>query len=116
LIWGRSDDGQSGINLVDQPRDRLVFDEWGKPRILIPTVIPNIHAVSVAAGIDTSFAVTLEGKAYSWGFSANYRNGQGTEDTVKEVTLLVSADIKEKNLAYATCGGQFSVLAGAAES
>jgi len=116
LIWGRCDDGQAGIKLDNQPKDRLVFDEWGKPRILMPTIIPSIHAVSVAAGIDNSFAVTLEGKAYSWGFSANYRNGQGTDDTVKEATLVISADIKDKKLSYAGCGGQFSVLAGPAES
>ncbi|TVY43224.1 Protein pim1 [Lachnellula subtilissima] len=116
LIWGRCDDGQAGIKLDDQPKDRLVFDEWGKPRILMPTMIPSIHAVSVAAGIDNSFAVTSEGKAYSWGFSANYRNGQGTDDTVKEATLVISADIKDKKLSYAGCGGQFSVLAGPAES
>jgi len=81
-----------------------------------PTVIPGIHAVSVAAAIDDSFTITLEGKAYSWGFSANYRTGQGTEDTVMEATLLSSGQVKDKKLTYAGCGGQFSVLAGLAET
>jgi regulator of chromosome condensation len=116
LIWGRCDDGQAGIKLDDQPKDKLVFDDRGKPRILKPTVIPGIHAVSVAAAIDDSFAITLEGKAYSWGFSSNYRTGQGTEDTVMEATLLSQGEVKDKKLTYVGCGGQFSVLAGPAET
>ncbi|KAH7381772.1 regulator of chromosome condensation 1/beta-lactamase-inhibitor protein II [Cadophora sp. MPI-SDFR-AT-0126] len=116
LIWGRCDDGQAGIKLETQPRDKFEYDERDKPRILQPSVIPNIHAASVAAGIDDSFAITLEGKAYSWGFSANYRTGHGTDDTVMEATLISGGDAKDKRLAYACCGGQFSVLAGPAET
>lgn len=115
LVWGRCDDGQAGIKLDELPKYKLVFDEWGRPRILKPTVIPDIHAVSVAAAIDNSFAITSEGDAYSWGFSANYRTGQGTEDTVTVATLLDRGDVKGKKLAFASCGGQFSVLAGHAD-
>lgn len=115
LVWGRCDDGQAGMKLDELPQDKLVFDEWGRPRILQPTVIPAIHAVSVAAGIDDSFVITSEGDAYSWGFSANYRTGQGTEDTVTVATLLDRGDVKGKKLAFAGCGGQFSVLAGYAD-
>lgn len=116
LIWGRCDDGQAGIKLDEQPKDRFIFDDRGRPRILKPTVIAGIHAVSVAAGIDDSFAISLEGKAYSWGFSSNYRTGQGTEDTVIEATLLSQGEVKNKKLTYVGCGGQFSVLAGPAET
>ncbi|KAH8810739.1 regulator of chromosome condensation 1/beta-lactamase-inhibitor protein II [Xylogone sp. PMI_703] len=114
LIWGRCDDGQAGIKLDDQPKDKLIFDERGNPRILKPTIIPGIHAVSVAAAVDDSFAITLDGKAYSWGFSAGYRTGQGTDDTVMEATLLSQGEIRDKNLTLVSCGGQFSVLAGLA--
>ncbi|PVH86224.1 RCC1/BLIP-II [Cadophora sp. DSE1049] len=116
LIWGRCDDGQAGVKLDEQPRDKCVFDDRNRPRILKPTVIPGIHAVSVAAGIDDSFAITLEGKAYSWGFSANYRTGQGTEDPVMEATLISQGGAKDKKLTFVGCGGQFSVLAGPAET
>jgi regulator of chromosome condensation len=34
--------------------------------------------ISIAVGTDYSFALTTDGKAYSWGFTANGRNGQGT--------------------------------------
>ena len=116
LIWGRCDDGQAGIKLDDQPKDKFVFDDRGRPRIINPTAIPSIRAVSVAAAIDDSFAITSEGKAYSWGFSANYRTGQGTEDTVAEATLISQGGAKDKKLTYVGCGGQFSILAGPAET
>lgn len=116
LVWGRCDDSQIGIKLENLPREDLLFDSRGKPRILMrPIVVPGIHAVSVAAAIDNSIAVTPEGKAYSWGFSANYRTGLGTEDTVKEPTLLANGDVKDKKISFAACGGQFSILAGPAE-
>lgn len=67
LIWGRCDEGQAGIKLENLAEQDLLFDGRGKPRILLkPTVVPGIHAVSVAAAIDNSIAVTAEGKVYSW--------------------------------------------------
>ena len=116
LIWGRCDYGQAGIKLDNQPKENIFFDDRGRPRILKPTVIQGIHAVSVAAAIDDSFAITKDGKAYSWGYSENYRTGQGTEETLMEATLLSRGDLKDKKLTYAGCGGQFSVLAGPAET
>ncbi|KAH8660689.1 regulator of chromosome condensation 1/beta-lactamase-inhibitor protein II [Tricladium varicosporioides] len=115
LIWGRCDDGQAGFKLNDLSKDKLLFDERNRPRILMPTVVPGIHAVSVAAAIDDSFAITPEGKAYSWGFSESYRTGQGTVETVMEAKLLNQSEVKDKKLTYVGCGGQFSVLAGPAE-
>ena len=75
----------------------------------------DINAVSVAAGIDNTFAITQDGEAYSWGFSANYRTGLGTEDPVTEATIIENTAVKGKRLTFAACGGQFSVLAGPAD-
>jgi regulator of chromosome condensation len=113
LVWGRCDDGQAGIKLDTLPRDKLIYDERDRPRILKLATIPDLHAVSVAAGIDNCFAITEDGKAFSWGFSANYRTCQGTEETVKEATMVGKGGVK---LSYAGCGGQFSVLAGPVKS
>jgi hypothetical protein len=97
LVWGRCDEGQAGIKLENLAEQDLLFDGRGKPRILLkPTVVPGIHAVSVAAAVDNSIAVTAEGKAYSWGFSANHRTGLGTEETVEEATLLDRGDVANK--------------------
>ncbi|TVY43384.1 Protein pim1 [Lachnellula subtilissima] len=115
LVWGRCDEGQAGFKLENLAEQDLLFDSRGKPRILLkPTLVSGIHAVSVAAAIDNSIAVTAEGKAYSWGFSANYRTGLGTDETVKEATLLAKGDIANRKITFAGCGGQFSILAGPA--
>jgi regulator of chromosome condensation len=71
--------------------------------------------VSVAAGTDNSFALTRDGKAYSWGFSANYQTGQGTYEDVETPTVIDNTAVRDKKLVYAGAGGQYSVLASVAE-
>jgi regulator of chromosome condensation len=66
----------------------------------------------VSAGIDNCLAITKEGEAYSWGFSANYRTGLGTDEPVEEPTKLENTALVGKFLTFVGCGGQFSVLAG----
>jgi regulator of chromosome condensation len=67
-------------------------------------------AVTVTTCSDHNIIVTEEGKAYSWGFSANYQTGQGTIDDVIEATLIDNTAVREKKLNGCTSGGQFSVL------
>jgi regulator of chromosome condensation len=89
LTWGRCDDDQAGLPIEDIPEGDMTFDDRGEPRILIkPTLVSGVSAVSVAAGIDNSIALTKKGEAYSWGFSANFRTGQGTEDIIKEARMI----------------------------
>ena len=70
---------------------------------------------SVAAGTDNSFAITTDGKAYSWGFSANYQTGQGTGDDIETPTLIDNTAVRGKKLVFAGAGGQNGVLASVAE-
>ena len=114
MSWGRCDASQAGVPLSSLPKESLVFDDRGKARILArPTPIPDLGNVAfIATGIDNSIAITEDGKAYSWGFSANYRTGLGTEEPVEEPTLVENSAVKEKRLTWAGCGGQFSVLEG----
>jgi len=118
LSWGRCDASQAGVPLASLPKESLVFDDRGKARILArPMPIPDLQSVAfIATGIDNSMAVTEEGKALSWGFSANYRTGLGTEDAVERPTLIDNSAVKGKRLTWAGCGGQFSVLAGPSAS
>lgn len=69
---------------------------------------------SVAAGTDNSFAVTEDGKVYSWGFSANYQTGQGTFEDIHTPTLVDNSAIRDKKILAAYAGGQFSILVAAA--
>lgn len=68
----------------------------------------------MAAGTDHSFALTTDGEAYSWGFSANGRTGQGTEDDIKIPTRIDGKAVRGKKLVVASAGGSFSILACAA--
>jgi regulator of chromosome condensation len=73
-----------------------------------------LSAVFVAAGIDDSIALTENGDAYSWGFSSDYRTGQGTTETVDVPTQIQNTALVGKKITFAGCGGQFGVLAGPA--
>lgn len=116
LIWGRCDDNQAGFDLSALPPSSLIFDSRSRPRILAPTIIPDLSFIyTVSAGIDNSFAITSHGTVYAWGFGANYRHALGTEENVA-VPTLVRGEAKPRGerdiFTFAECGGQFSVLAG----
>ena len=66
----------------------------------------------VTAGTDNSFALTDDGKVYAFGFSTSYQTGLGTDDDVETPTQVENAAVKNHNITWAGCGGQFSILAG----
>lgn len=116
LAWGRTDKSQMGFDVTTMPEDQIARSEsTNKVALLkVPTVIPGLPPKSikhVAAGSDHSIAVTQDGLAYSWGFSAQFETGQGTDDDVENATLLSNTALQGQRVAWAGCGGQFSVLA-----
>lgn len=111
LVWGRLDGFQSGLKLDALSDDSVIKDERGRPRILIePTIVPGIKAKAVAASSDHSLAIDTEGRAWSWGFSANYQTGQGTSDDIEVATIIDNTAVRGKKLNWAGAGGQFSVF------
>ncbi|GAM33567.1 hypothetical protein TCE0_011r00558 [Talaromyces pinophilus] len=80
LTWGRIDNKALGIVAKDIPTHDVIVDTYGKPRILkVPTPISGVDGkvVFTAAGTDHSFAITQDGKPYSWGFNAHIRLDTG---------------------------------------
>ncbi|KAK5052712.1 hypothetical protein LTR84_002578 [Exophiala bonariae] len=117
LVWGRLDGYQLGLKVSDLPQDEVVRDSAGNPRILtVPTQIPDIHAIQVAAGSDHCVAVDKNGKAYAWGFSTTFQTGLGTDDDVELATMIDNTAVRDKKLVWAGAGGQFSVIAGLADT
>lgn len=120
LIWGRIDGAQTGISdndITKLPEDAVIKDDHGRPRILAePQKVTAINGavVQVTTASDHNIVVTKDGKAWSWGFSANYQTGLGTDDDVPVATLIDNTAVREKKLVGATTGGQFSVLTAAA--
>ncbi|KAF9880573.1 RAN exchange factor prp20 pim1 [Colletotrichum karsti] len=110
LVWGRCDDGQMGLPLDDVPKQNMIFDSRDRPRVLnVPTVVPDLKAVFVAAGIDNCYTISKEGELRAWGFSASYNTGLATTDTVKTPTLVRSKQLGERKLNFIDAGGQFAV-------
>lgn len=116
LAWGRLDGCQSGLKVADLPEDDIIMDENNTPRILtVPTKLDNIgEAAFAAAGADFSIVVNEAGKAFSWGYSANYQTGQGSMDDIEEPEPIDNTATRSKKLIWAGCGGQFAMLASEA--
>lgn len=121
LVWGRIDGAQTGISAEDiakLPEGSTIKDEAGRPRILaVPQKVSAIDGpVShVTASSDHNIVITQQGKAWSWGFSANYQTGQGTDDDVTVATLIDNTAVRDTKLNGATSGGQFSIITAVAD-
>lgn len=120
LVWGRCDGSQTGIpssQLEAETDEEKVLKNNGKPKIVVePVALPNLkNVVTGACGPDHSIVIDKDGKAYSWGFSANYQTGQGTDDDIEVPTMIDNTAVRETKLTWAGCGGQYSVLASKKE-
>lgn len=115
LVWGRTDGFQMGLrinNLAPKNSSHVIVDSRGRPRILLkPMNLPLPPCVHVAAGSDNCFAVTTEGKCYSWGFNVTYQCGQGTSEDIETATLMNGKRIRDEKLCWAGGGGQYGMLA-----
>lgn len=121
LIWGRIDGHQIGIaaeDIAKMPADDVIKDDKGDPRIIaVPQKVSAIKgkAVQVTTSSDHNLVITEEGKAWSWGFSANYQTGQGQVDDVLVATMIDNTAVRDKKLNGAMTGGQFSILTAPAD-
>lgn len=121
LIWGRIDGSQTGIaqsEIESLPASAVVKDDHGRPRILAqPHKVSAINGAveHVTSASDHNIIITKEGKAWSWGFSANYQTGQGTDDDVSVAAMIDNTAVREKKLNGATTGGQFSIITAPAD-
>lgn len=111
LVWGRCDGAQTGLDLTNLPEEAIERDMVNKPaKLMVPTAIPELKCSFATTESDHAILITKDGKAYSWGFSANYQTGLGTDDDVELATHIDNTAVREKKLNWAGAGGQFSVL------
>ena len=80
------------------------------PRYQLTALITDIDAVYVTCASDHAIAVTKGGRAYAWGFSANYQTGLGTDDDVMEATLVDNTALRAVKVNWVGAGGQYSVF------
>ncbi|KAJ4349973.1 uncharacterized protein N0V89_008594 [Didymosphaeria variabile] len=117
LVWGRCDGSQTGISTAQleaiDDEERVLKSENGKPKILLePTPVPGLsNIVTGTCGPEHTIVINKDGRAYSWGFSANYQTGQGTDDDIETPTLIDNTAVRDVKLVWAGAGGQYSALA-----
>ena len=117
LVWGRADGAQLGLDISVLDDNQVIKDENGRTRIVIaPTIVPEIagRTKMVTAAGDHTLAVTNDGQAWSWGFSALYQTGQGSSEDVERATRIENTATRERQISWAGAGGQYSVLAAPA--
>ncbi|EZF30909.1 chromosome condensation regulator [Trichophyton mentagrophytes] len=116
LVWGRLDGFQSGLKVDTLSDSAVIKDDRNRARVLFePTAVPGFKAEYVAAGADHSIAIDNEGRAWTWGFSANYQTGQGTDDDIEVATIVDNTAVRGKKLNTAGAGGQYSIFTAIAE-
>ena len=116
LVWGRVDGFQSGIKISSLPQEDLVLDERENVRILKkPTAVPGLKATFATAGSDHCICIAEDGRAWSWGFSANFQTGLGSDEDVEVATVIDNTAVRGKKLNWAGAGGQYSILTAVAE-
>lgn len=116
FVWGRLDGGQLGIDFSPgqlQDENLVRYDEREKPRICLrPTLVPELEVGFVACGTDHTIFITKGGTPYVTSFNSQGQLGLGKEDDdVMVARPIQSKGVKDRVLAWAGAGGQFSMVA-----
>lgn len=120
LVWGRLDGHRLGIDPTSLPDADIIKDSSDRPRFLArPTEIltPAIGTARfVAVGYDHNIALNTAGQAYSWGLNVNHQCGHGVVSTdIDEPICIDTPAVRNRELTWAGCGGEFSVMAAVAK-
>lgn len=112
LVWGRMDGYQAGMKISDIPKEKIFFGDGDKPRYLKePLELRKSNGAFVASGPETLCALSIEGKAYTWGFGENHQTGQGAAADVDGATMIDNTAVRDRKIIWAGIGGQFGMLA-----
>lgn len=99
-IIGRKDYGRLGLGDITEDIVELTS---------IPS-LKDLNIIHVSCGESCSFAVTSDGKVYSFGFGSNYQLGSGDDEDILIPKHLVSAQVKEKCILKVSSGGQHTLF------
>lgn len=100
---GRKDYGRLGLGDVNEDVEKLMPIES----------LDKLTVVQLECGESCSFAVTDDGKAYSWGFGSNQQLGIGSDEDQSEPTLLTGVQVREKDVIRVSSGGQHTLFIAA---
>ncbi|CUS10854.1 unnamed protein product, partial [Tuber aestivum] len=95
--------------------DDCVRDARGNPCYLrTPHAVPSIRFSTIGCGTDHNIAISIEGQAYSWGFSGSYQTGLGpdADDEIMTPTRIENTTTRGIRMTFTAASRQFSLLAG----
>ncbi|XP_075162193.1 regulator of chromosome condensation 1 [Haematobia irritans] len=100
FVIGRKDYGRLGLGTVSDDVTEL------KPI----AALKGKKVVSVSCGEAQSFALTDDGKLYSWGMGSNHQLATGSDEDSLEPVLIISKQTEGKRIIRASSGGQHSIF------
>lgn len=100
---GRKDYGRLGLGEIEGEIDKLTPIK----------ALDSVNVVQLDCGECCSFAVTAEGKVYSWGMGSNQQLGIGSDEDQIEPVMLTGVQVKERQVIRASSGGQHSLFIAA---
>ncbi|XP_055309663.1 regulator of chromosome condensation-like [Sitodiplosis mosellana] len=104
---GRTNYGRLGLgNTTEESIDKLTRIDG----------LAKLNVVLLECGESCSFAVTSDGKVYSWGMGSNQQLGLGSDDDQLVPTLLTGVQVKDREVINVSSGGQHTLFIAADKS
>ncbi|XP_031638314.1 regulator of chromosome condensation-like [Contarinia nasturtii] len=100
---GRKDYGRLGLGEIEDEVDKLTLIKD----------LQDINVVQLDCGECCSFALTEDGKAYSWGMGSNQQLGIGSDEDQFKPVLLTGAQVREREVIRISSGGQHTLFIAA---
>nr|XP_032817665.1 regulator of chromosome condensation-like isoform X5 [Petromyzon marinus] len=95
---GRADYGRLGLGK-------------GACDVALPTLVPTpSHINSIACGASVSYAVTKDGRAFSWGMGTNCQLGTGEDKDEWSPVQVTGKQLENRHVLTASSGGQHTLL------
>lgn len=101
---GRKDYGRLGLGDIDTDVDKLTP---------IAALDDGLHVSQLECGECCSFAITDDGKAYSWGMGSNQQLGVGSDEDQAAPILLTGVQVRDKHVIRISSGGQHTLFIAA---
>lgn len=79
-------------------------------KLTLVNKLDELNVVQLECGECCSFAVTDDGKAFSWGMGSNQQLGVGSDDDKFEPALLTGAQVRERQVIRISSGGQHTLF------
>lgn len=98
---GRKDYGRLGLGEIEEEVDKLT----------LISALQDVNVVHLECGECCSFAVTSDGKVYSWGMGSNQQLGCGSDEDQLVPTLVSGAQVRD--IINVSSGGQHTLFIAA---